>query len=243
MLIFPDGAAATLSFFTTRECEMHRASRPHSAARFPLRRFAAGFRACYWNPRFRSHREKIMNVTRKQRVPFADLSGAAAEFGDLERYKVNGKLVNIFAVLMNHPKLFKAWMRFGGYILSNEQTLSARDREIAILRIGWLNQAPYEWEQHVRIAKTVGLTDDDIDRITKGPEAGWDRHDAALVRAADDLFENSVISDQTWKTLSERYDTKQMMDLVFTIGQYNLVSWALNSLGVPLDDYLPGARK
>jgi hypothetical protein len=34
-----------------------------------------------------------------------------------------------------------------------------------------------------------------------------------------------------------------MMDLVFTIGEYNLASWAMNSLGVPLDDYLPGAKK
>lgn len=180
---------------------------------------------------------------RKQRVSFADVAKLAGEFKDLERYKVNGKFVNIFAVLMNHPKLFKAWMRFGGYILSDEQTLSPRDREIAILRIGWLNQAQYEWEQHVRIGKTSGLTDDDVDRVTKGPKAGWNRHEAALLQAADDLFENSVISDETWKILSERYNTQQMMDLVFTIGQYNLVSWALNSLGVPLDDFLPGAKK
>ncbi|HEY2487692.1 MAG TPA: carboxymuconolactone decarboxylase family protein [Candidatus Binataceae bacterium] len=181
-------------------------------------------------------------ISREQRVPFADTSKLPADF-DLERYKVNGKVVNIFGVLINHPKLLRAWGRFGAYILSNEQTLSPREREIAILRIGWLNQAQYEWEQHVRIGKTSGLSDDDIDRITKGPQAGWNRNEAALLQAADDLFENSVVSDETWKTLSERYNTQQMMDLVFTIGQYNLVSWALNSLGVPLDEYLPGAKK
>jgi len=112
-----------------------------------------------------------------------------------------------------------------------------------ILRIGWLNQAPYEWEQHVRIGKAAGLTDDEIDRISKGPKAGWDMHEAALIQAADDLYENSVVSDETWKQLFGRYSIEQMMDLVFTIGQYNLVSWALNSFGVPLDDYLPGANK
>ncbi|MBV8476636.1 MAG: carboxymuconolactone decarboxylase family protein, partial [Acidobacteria bacterium] len=68
-------------------------------------------------------------------------------------------------------------------------------------------------------------------------------HEAAVVQAADDLFENSVVSDETWKILSESYNTQQMMDLVFSIGQYNLVSWALNSFGVPLDDFLPGAQK
>jgi 4-carboxymuconolactone decarboxylase len=122
-------------------------------------------------------------ISRKQRVPFADTSKLPADF-DLERYKVNGKVVNIFGVLINHPKLLRAWGRFGAYILSNEQTLSAREREIAILRIGWLNQAQYEWEQHVRIGKASGLSDDDIDRITKGPRAGWNRQEAALLQAA-----------------------------------------------------------
>lgn len=182
-------------------------------------------------------------TSRKQRVPFRDFATLSAEEREMvERNKVNGAVVNIFRVLMQHPKLARSWSRFGGYILS-KQTLPARDREILILRIGWLNQSQYEWEQHVRIGKRAGLSDEEVDRISKGPKQGWDRHDAALIQAADDLFENSVVSDETWKTLSERYNTEQMIDAVFTIGQYNLVSWALNSMGVPLDDYLPGAKK
>jgi alkylhydroperoxidase family enzyme len=159
-----------------------------------------------------------------------------------ERSKVNGQVLNLFKMLLNHPKLVRSWGRFGNYILSGS-TLSAREREIAILRIGWLNQAEYEWEQHVLIGKRAGLSDAEIDQITIGPKAGWSRHEAALLQAADDLYENSVVSDETWKTLSESYNTQQMMDLVFSIGQYNLVSWALNSFGVPLDDFLPAAQK
>jgi 4-carboxymuconolactone decarboxylase len=183
-------------------------------------------------------------TARKQRIPFRDLSSLSPEDREMaNRNIVNGDVINIFKVLMNHPKLTRSWGRFGGYILSTRQTLPVRDREILILRIGWLNQAPYEWEQHVRISKREGLTDDEIDRISKGPKAGWDKHEAALLQAADDLYERSVVSDETWKQLSERYSTEQMMDAVFTIGQYNLVSWALNSFGVPLDDWLPGAGK
>jgi 4-carboxymuconolactone decarboxylase len=181
---------------------------------------------------------------RKQRVPFRDFSTLNAEDRELgERAQVNGKVINIFRVLMQHPKLARAWSKFANYIVTDQQTLAAREREILILRIGWLNQAPYEFEQHVRMGKAAGLTDDEIDRICKGAKAGWNKHEAALIQAADDLFENSVVSDEVWKTLSERYNTQQLMDAVFTVGQYNLVSWALNSLGVPLDDYLPGAKK
>ncbi|HUA33610.1 MAG TPA: carboxymuconolactone decarboxylase family protein [Candidatus Binataceae bacterium] len=183
-------------------------------------------------------------ISRTQRVQFVDLAKLSTEDREMaERTQVNGKVINIFRVLMNHPKLARAWSRFATYILSDNQTLNVRDREMIILRIGWLNQAAYEWEQHVRIAKQGGITDEEIERIGKGPKAGWNKHDTALLQAADDLFENSVVSDETWKTLSERYNTQQMMDVVFTIGQYNLVSWALNSCGVPLDDYLPGAKK
>ena len=182
-------------------------------------------------------------TARKQRIQFRDFSTLSAEDREMgERNKVNGEVVNIFRVLMQNPKLARSWSRFAGYILSG-QSLPARDREILILRIGWLNQAPYEWEQHVRIGKAAGLSDDEIDRISKGPKAGWNKHDAALVQAADDLYENSVVSDEAWKQLSERFSTEQMMDAVFTVGQYNLVSWALNSFGVPLEDYLPGANK
>jgi len=182
-------------------------------------------------------------TSRKQRIPFRDLSTLSAEDRErAERNKVNGEVINIFKVLMQSPKLARSWTRFAAYIMTR-QSLSPRDREILILRIGWLNQALYEWEQHVRISKAAGLTDDEIDRISKGAKAGWNKHEAALIQAADDLREKSVVSDEAWKQLSERYSIEEMMDAVFTIGQYNLVSWALNSFGVPLDDFLPGANK
>ena len=96
---------------------------------------------------------------RKQRIPFRDFSTLSAEDREMgERTQVAGKVVNIFRVLMQHPKLVRAWSKFATYILSDGQTLAPRERELVILRIGWLNQAPYEWEQHVRIGKATGLT-------------------------------------------------------------------------------------
>ena len=131
---------------------------------------------------------------------------------------------------------------FAGHVLQ-KQTLGVRDRELLILRIGWLNQAEYEWAQHVEIARRGGISDAEIGQVKTGPTGAWSAHEAALLQAVDDLFENSVVSDATWGVLSKTYTTEQMMDLVFTIGQYNLVSWALNSFGVPLDDFLPGAKE
>ena len=170
-----------------------------------------------------------------QRIPFKDPDTLSPEDrAYLERGRIGGDILNIFQVMMNHPALMRRWGEFADHILF-KQTMPAREREMLILRIGWLNQARYEWAQHVRIARKAGLSDDEIDRIAQGPGAGWSRLDAALLQAADDLFAHSVIATERWQVLAEHYSTEQMMDLVFTIGQYNLVSWALNSFGVPLD--------
>jgi hypothetical protein len=64
--------------------------------------------------------------------------------------------------------------------------------------------------------------------------------DAHLLRAVDELHKDAFVSDQTWTALSERYNTKQLMDVVFAVGQYQLVSMALNTFGVQLDKGVKG---
>ena len=180
-------------------------------------------------------------IQRKQRIPMRDLSSLTPDERTIvEKNAMNGQVFNVFKVLAHHPQLVKRWTPFAGHVLS-KQSLPFRDRELLILRIGWLNQAEYEIAQHELIAKRGGLSDADIARLKQGPEAeGWTEHEAALLQLTDDLYENSVVSDATWATLAKKHSTEQLMDAVFTVGQYNLVSWALNSFGVPLDDFLPG---
>jgi alkylhydroperoxidase family enzyme len=158
----------------------------------------------------------------------------------LERSRVDGRVFNIFRTLAHHPKLLKRWLVFGGHIL-HKSTLPPRERELLILRIGWLCRAEYEWGQHVLIGRRAGLTDDEINRIKEGPDApGWKESDAVLLRAVDELHANAFISDAVWKALAARYDTQQLLDVIFTVGQYNLVSMALNTLGVQLDQGIKG---
>lgn len=144
--------------------------------------------------------------------------------------------LNIFATLQHHPDLLRRWLVFGAHVLS-KSTLSPRVRELLILRTGWLCRAPYEWGQHVAIARREGITDDEIARIARGPDAaGWDVVDAALLRAADELHADQCIGDDTWQALSATFDDQQLLDVVFTVGQYTLVSMALNSCAVERDD-------
>ena len=156
--------------------------------------------------------------------------------------RFEGEPFNIFKTMANHSELMKRWMVFANHVLV-KSTLPPREREILILRIGWLCRAEYEWSQHVLIGKAVGLTEDEIDRISQGPDApGWSEDDAALVRATDELHRDAFISDATWTVLARKWSVQQLMDVVFAVGQYNLVSMALNTLGVQLDEGLPRAK-
>ncbi|MCU1454141.1 MAG: carboxymuconolactone decarboxylase [Acidimicrobiales bacterium] len=150
-----------------------------------------------------------------------------------------GSTINIFATLVRHPGLFRRWMPFGGKLLAGK--LPARERELLILRIGWRCRAEYEWAQHVTIGRATGLTDEEIERIKAGPDApGWAPFDAVLLRAADELKDDSCIGDETWAALAERYDERQLIEVPMVVGHYLLVSCTLNSLGVPLEDGVIG---
>ena len=151
-----------------------------------------------------------------------------------------GTVFNIFKTLSHHPDLFRRWLVFGNHVLF-KSTLPARERELIILRIGWLCEAEYEWAQHVLIGKEAGLTAEEIDRIKAGPNArGWSEADKLLLQATDELRKDAFITDATWNGLCRHFDKKQLMDVVFAVGQYNLVSMALNTLGVQLDEGLEG---
>jgi alkylhydroperoxidase family enzyme len=145
---------------------------------------------------------------------------------------------NIFPTFAQHPDLFRAWLRFGGYLLTSGK-LSGRDRELLILRTAVNARSSYEWGQHVRISLAGGMERDEIDRVLDGPDAdGWSTHEAALLRAADELHADSRISDETWQALAETYDTQELIEATMVVGHYTMLAGALNSFGVELDEGL-----
>ena len=133
----------------------------------------------------------------------------------------------------------RRWFTFNNHLFHS--TLSKRDRELVTVRIGWLRRGEYEWAQHVRMAKSAGLSDEEVDAIMAGPDSPvWGPRDAALLRSVDEIAADRYVSDQTWKRLAEDFDRQQLMDLVFTIGAYDLMAMAFNTFGLELDPGLTG---
>lgn len=171
---------------------------------------------------------------RIEAIPDERLTPDQAEI--LEPMRTPGPVLNIFRTMVYAPKAAKAFLAWGRYILSRRNDLPAREREIVILRIGFLCKSGYEWTQHAEIGREAGLRDDEIARIKIGAGApGWSAADAALLTASDELYADQFITDATWSTLRGHFSEKQCMDVVFTAAQYIQVSMILNTLGVQLD--------
>ncbi len=156
----------------------------------------------------------------------------------LSRWKAGGtdaRGMNTLGTMAHHPALAKAFLTFNAHV-AGASTLSGRVRELLILRISWLRRAEYEFVQHVILGLRAGLTQEEVERVQSGPDApGWDPMDADLMRAADDLHAHASIQPPTWARLAARFNTQQMMDLVFLVGCYDLLAMAIKSFRTQLE--------
>lgn len=139
---------------------------------------------------------------------------------------------NIFLTLGRHPRLFRAWLRFGGRLMPRGR-LPRRETELMILRVAHNSDSDYERRAHVRIGKSVGLSDDEIERVAKGAGApGWSEREAALLRATDEMHADRVIGDETWAALEGHYDARELIEICMLIGHYEMLAMVIASLGV-----------
>jgi 4-carboxymuconolactone decarboxylase len=139
-------------------------------------------------------------------------------------------------ILIRHAELYKAHMEVAQKYLSDCE-MDIRDRELAILRIAWLSQAPFEWGSHVKIAKRNGITSEEIERVMEGSWApGWRKQDRAIMRAVEELHFDSMVTDDTWSGLQEFYNDKKLIELLILAGQYKTVAYYQNSLRLPLPE-------
>jgi alkylhydroperoxidase family enzyme len=177
-----------------------------------------------------------MHLSSPRIAPVPDSDWNDAQRNLLAPLADRGPVLNIFRTLARAPEALKGFLAWGGYVLSRRNSLPARERELIILRIGFLCRSGYEWAQHVPIGLRAGLTDDEVQRIKQGAAAsGWSEADQRLLQACDELHHGQFVSDATWVGLRAHFDEAQCMDVVFTAGQYTQVSMMLNSFDVQLD--------
>lgn len=141
--------------------------------------------------------------------------------------------------MLKHPALFHAQMQMGTTIFKG--TLPPRERELSVLRIGWLLRAPYEWGEHVDIGKRYSITDAEIEAIIVGSTApNWNEHERAVLTGIEELLGNQMISDATWAVLAKSWNEAQLIEFPMMVGQYVATAFVQNSLRITLAEDNPG---
>jgi len=142
-----------------------------------------------------------------------------------------GSDFNSILLLAQHPKLAEPWLRFNAKVAQGF-TLSARIREIAILRTAWQRRSDYEWVHHTLSGARAGLTAADFDMLQRNdPGLAWSGLEALVIRATDEICADGGISPQTLLRLNQHFQTEQIMELLFVVGCYVALAAILNTAG------------
>ena len=143
----------------------------------------------------------------------------------------DGRIYAIWATLAHHEDALRRYLVFSNHVLG-KNTLPLPSRELMILRIAARAQAAYEWDQHVRIARRAGLADETILAAATGTWGGLDDLDQVLLTATDSLVDRQGVDDELWSRLTAHLSTEQVIDVLYTVGQYLTIATVINTLGV-----------
>ncbi|MCY3731879.1 MAG: PQQ-dependent sugar dehydrogenase, partial [Rhodospirillaceae bacterium] len=170
--------------------------------------------------------------------PLPEAEWTAEQRASVEQYTAEGHSANVVRTLARVPALADRVLPFTNYV-ANESTLSPRHRAILMLRTAWLTQSANIWAAEASRAAEAGLTAAEVMLVAQGPGDDWDPFEAILIGFADQLFRHAAVTDRTWESLAERYDTHNLIDAVMTVGWTTTNAILFNSLGIQPDDGVP----
>jgi alkylhydroperoxidase family enzyme len=148
---------------------------------------------------------------------------------------------NIFTTLGQHPRLFRAWLRYSAHLMPFGK-LPRNDTELVILRVAWQCRSAYEWHQHVPIALRVGLTPEEVAGTAHSPPVdGFTRRQQTLLEVTDELLAERALSDTTWTAVQATLRDREVIELCLLIGHYQGLASAIGALAIQIE-HDPGRR-
>jgi alkylhydroperoxidase family enzyme len=146
-----------------------------------------------------------------------------------------GEPLALFGTLARHPNLLATYLPFGLCLLT-AGSLDRRWRELIILRTAYNMGSLYVWHHHVATSLAFGIDQATIERVMVGPSAaGWSSVEVLLMQATDDLHGERYIEESTWGALAQQLNEKQLIELCFLVGQYEIVAMFVRTAGVQLE--------
>jgi len=144
--------------------------------------------------------------------------------------KGGAEISPVFRLFFRHFPLFRRTIDMSVQLMAKGE-LSAREREIAIMRTTWLCGAPNPYGEHVEVGRSIGMTEDELRRLTIGSTApGWSDHERTMLKGVEELCEHHAVSDEVWDALARVWTDKQQIEFPAVVGQYIASAIMHNSL-------------
>ena len=176
-------------------------------------------------PEFMHHAERIpVPTTGELRADVAALLPLIA--------KPDREPARTMAVLARQPELLTPFLGWAAALALNGE-LSHRHHELLALRAACNCGSEFEWVEHVEYAREAGLTDAEIAAVAQPISGGpWSAAERALLRAADELHTDRDVSDATWQELTAHFEQPALVEVLFVVGQYTMLSMVANAAGI-----------
>lgn len=149
------------------------------------------------------------------------------------------RTLNVFEMLARLQGTFFPYLLFFSNLLFRG-AIPRADKERIVLRVAWRCGCIYEWGHHVKLARDVGVRDDQINAIAEPVSPLWSARTATLMHATDELIETRTISDATWTALRQELSENEIVEFCMIVGHYVMVAGTVNAMGVRLE---PGYLK
>jgi len=174
-------------------------------------------------------------------TPRVELLGGAEAAAEAKDVGLGGQLaaLNLFRVLLRHPKIAKATADFLLELISGG-ALDHRLRELVIMRVGWVTRCDYEWTQHWTIAQLFECSPEDLLAVRDWEQSDrFGERERSVLAATDETLHSGSISPGTLERCKQALeDDRAVIELVLVIGEWRTVSELLRSFGIPLEENL-----
>lgn len=147
-----------------------------------------------------------------------------------------GRLINVYRLLLHNPALAKAWFALNNAVRW-ETGIGGRLRELVIIRIGYLCDAPYILRQHIpALAAAEGITAAECAALRDWQETSlFDQRERAALEYADSLTRAARAGDELFARLKVFFSESQLVELTVLTGAYNMHARVLNAFELDLE--------
>jgi len=143
-----------------------------------------------------------------------------------------GRVSLLYQVLLNSPAIADGWEKMLTAV-RNRTTLPADLRELVILRVAVINNAPFEFDAHAPIALAEGISAAKLEALREAtPGPAFSELERAVLRLTDTMTRDVQVSDAVFEPLRAHFDEQGLVELVATVAAYNMVSRFLEALHI-----------